>query len=473
MKKIFFGALLLLQCSFLFGQREIHILSVNDIHASIDNFPKFAAIADSLRGLYPDLIILSAGDNRTGNPVNDKYPESSRPVTEIMNAVGFAASAIGNHEFDAKIAGFRTQINRSDFHYLCANIYLPDSMRTHVYPYKFMEVNGVRIGILGVIQTNSQGIPDCHPKNVRNVTFRNADDVIKEYQWMRDQCDVMILLSHDGYAPDKVTAGKYPFLDVILGGHSHTLVKDGEMVNGVLVTQAKNKLNYATHVTVKVADGGVVEKKAETLDVAHFSRENEKIRALVDYYNNNEALAQTAVTVECDFSSKEELGNMECDALMEETGADIALQNGGGVRILSFPKGVMTLKDVYSLDPFGNTAVMYQMTGKEIGDFIMNNYDLDAKQIPYVSGIKYVMKVDAKTGTPKSIKIELLNGKKFKQDGVYKFVTNNYVSSTSTSQKKDKGTSLDIPCSELLIRWMAKKQKVCYSGSHRATVVME
>lgn len=473
MKRNLIGALLMLQCSFLFGQKEIHILSVNDIHATVDNFPKFAAVADSLRGLYPNLVILSAGDNRTGNPVNDKYPEPSRPITEMMNAVGFVASAIGNHEFDSKIAGLRTQINRSNFHYLCSNIFLPDTMRTYVYPYKFMEVDGVKIGILGTIQVNSQGIPDCHPNNVRNVTFRQPDDVIKDYQWMRSQCDVMVLLSHDGYVPDKETAAKYPFLDVILGGHSHTLVKDGEMVNGVLVTQAKNKLRYATHVIIKVSEGKIIEKKAETLDVEHFSKENAQLRALVDYYNENQALAKSAVTVECSFSSKEELGNMECDALSEETGADIAFQNGGGVRMSSFPQGTMTLKDVYSLDPFGNTAVMYELTGKEIEDFIMNNFDIDEKQMPFVSGIEYVMKIDAKTLTPKSIKIKFLDGRKFKQKEVYKFVTNNYVSSTSTSPKQDKGTNLNIACSDLLIRWMAKKQKVCYSGSHRATIIKE
>ena len=55
------------------GETEINILSVNDMHASVDMFPKFAALVDSLRGVYPDLLVFSAGDNRTGNPVNDQY----------------------------------------------------------------------------------------------------------------------------------------------------------------------------------------------------------------------------------------------------------------------------------------------------------------------------------------------------------------------------------------------------------------
>lgn len=473
MKKLLLGVLLSLQCSFIYAQKEVHVLSVNDIHATVDKFPKFAAVADSLRGLYPDLLVLSAGDNRTGNPVNDKYPETSRPITDMMNMVGFNVSAIGNHEFDSKLPGLRTQVDRSNFRYLCSNIFAPDSLRLHVYPYEFIEVGGVNVGILGTIQINSLGIPDSHPNNLVGIRFKRPDEVIKDYEWMRSQCDVMLLLSHDGYEADKVTAGKYPFIDAIIGGHSHTLVKDGEVVNGVLVTQAKNKLAYATHTTIKVSEGKVISKKAETIDVTNFSKENAQVRALVDYYNDNKELAKPAVIVEAPFSTKEELGNMEADALMEETGADIALQNGGGVRIKTFPAGVMTLKDVYSLDPFGNTAVMYNMTGKEIEDFIMNNFDIDEKQIPFVAGIKYVMKVDAKTLAPKSIKIQFLDGRKFKKDAVYKFVTNNYASSTSTSQKKDQGTSLDVPCSDLLLSWMSKKKSVDYTGSHRATVVAE
>lgn len=99
----------------ILAQKQVHILSVNDMHANIDNMPKLAAVADSLRSLYPELIILSGGDNRTGNPYNDRNAEPSRPMTELMNAIGFNASAIGNHEFDANIEGLRTQINRSRF----------------------------------------------------------------------------------------------------------------------------------------------------------------------------------------------------------------------------------------------------------------------------------------------------------------------------------------------------------------------
>ena len=62
------------------GEAEIAILSVNDMHANIDQFPKFATMVDSLRAVYPDLLLFSAGDNRTGNPVNDQYDPVNYPM---------------------------------------------------------------------------------------------------------------------------------------------------------------------------------------------------------------------------------------------------------------------------------------------------------------------------------------------------------------------------------------------------------
>ena len=102
------------------GETEIHILSVNDMHASIDMFPKFAALVDSLRGVHPDLLVFSAGDNRTGNPINDQYDPMNYPIIELMNRTGFDLSAVGNHEWDGNVVNFQHDIERAKFPFLCA-----------------------------------------------------------------------------------------------------------------------------------------------------------------------------------------------------------------------------------------------------------------------------------------------------------------------------------------------------------------
>ena len=103
-------------------KKEVHILSANDMHAAIECFPRLCFVADSLRALYPDLLILSAGDNRSGDPINDMYEIPAYPMVSLMNIVGFQASTLGNHEFDSGQEGLAKLINMSIFPYLCANI---------------------------------------------------------------------------------------------------------------------------------------------------------------------------------------------------------------------------------------------------------------------------------------------------------------------------------------------------------------
>lgn len=107
--------LILLTATSTATRREVHILSINDMHAAFDRFPQFATLADSLRQLYPDILILSAGDNRTGNPYNDLAAVPSRPMVELMNKTGFSYTALGNHEFDGGIDRLRETINNSWF----------------------------------------------------------------------------------------------------------------------------------------------------------------------------------------------------------------------------------------------------------------------------------------------------------------------------------------------------------------------
>jgi len=102
--------------------REVHILAVNDMHANLDQFPNFAALVDGIRAKHPNLLLFSAGDNRTGNPVNDMHPEPSLPMSTLMNKIGFNLSAVGNHEFDSGYLGFRRLVYRSHFRHVCANM---------------------------------------------------------------------------------------------------------------------------------------------------------------------------------------------------------------------------------------------------------------------------------------------------------------------------------------------------------------
>ena len=183
-------------------KKEVHILSANDMHAAIEAFPQLAAIADSLRALYPSLLIFSAGDNRTGDPLNDRYEIPAYPMVALMNQVGFNASTLGNHEFDSHQDGMARLINLSNFRHICANIQPDPVWGIHCIPYQVFDVEGVKVGVVGAVQIGSKGIPDSHPDNVKGISFQPVKETVQQYAWLRDQCDVTILLTHIGYEDD-------------------------------------------------------------------------------------------------------------------------------------------------------------------------------------------------------------------------------------------------------------------------------
>lgn len=449
--------------------REVTILAVNDMHASMERFPRFAALVDSVRSVYPDLLLFSAGDNCTGNPVNDMYEQRGYPMVALMNKVGFNLSAIGNHEFDFDIPAFRYLINQSNFHYVCANMQTPDTMRLHIDPFRFFDVNDVRIGVLGVVQRGASGYPDTHPSKLRGITFYASVKAANQYAWLRDQCDVYIMLAHEGYTESVELANSLPDLDVLISGHSHTTIDGGELHNGVLLTQAGSHLRYATLIKLQVEDGKVTKKEAQLLDVASFSKEDAEVKAMVHDFSQNEFLQRVLTQVVEDFTNPEELGCMATDALRIETGSDIALQNPGGVRIKSYPRGPMTVEQVYRLDPFGNEVIAYELTGEEVLRLIEAAYYADYKAPPYVSGIQYEITVD-KQGQITKLKVKMEDGSRFNLKKTYKVVLNSYLDKVSQYEKKDAGRSLFRTSSDYLIDFLEKQPAIDYKGVSRVTV---
>ena len=146
--------LALLITSTVLGQKkEVHILAVNDMHAQLDVFPQLAALIDSLRAEDPSLLVFSAGDNRTGNPVNDKYD-----VHSLSRLIGL-----------------------SSFRYICANIFPDDTTNIKTVPCQVFDVEGLKVGVIGAIQLSPKGIPSTHPDNISGIHFKPAEEVIPQY----------------------------------------------------------------------------------------------------------------------------------------------------------------------------------------------------------------------------------------------------------------------------------------------------
>ena len=171
-KRALILGLALLLVHFGYSQKkEVHILAVNDMHAAIEAFPQLSAIADSLRTLYPSLLIMVA----------------------LMNLMGFDATTLGNHEFDSN--SLPIVIPHSGFSYICANIFPSEETGLHIIPTKVFDVDGLKVGVIGVIQINQQGRPDTHPDNLKGIKFCLPKNAIRQYENFSHHCDVTILLS--------------------------------------------------------------------------------------------------------------------------------------------------------------------------------------------------------------------------------------------------------------------------------------
>lgn len=443
------------------GEGEIVILSVNDMHASIDQFPKFATMVDSLRTIYPDLLLFSAGDNRTGNPVNDQYDPVNYPMIELMNRLGFDLCTVGNHEWDANIGALHDDVERAKFPFLCANVTIPNDVDLDFEPFEIFESQGVKMAIIGMIEVRHDDIPGTHPDNVAKVSFKRPNIVLPQYKYLRDENDVVVLLSHCGFEDDMELAQANPWLDAIIGGHSHTLIDHPSQTNGVLITQSGSHLKYATLVKLKVKDHKVVNKEAVVLNVNGVRKEKPEIKQLVNEFNKAPQLNRALAVAKTKFENPEEVGCMMTDAIREISGADFAFQNTGGVRINYLNKGPITVKDVYSIDPFNNDVVVYKMTGAQVKKFILNSYRKNGGFPSFVSGMSYTVGDDER-----SVWVNM-DGGNFSTNKVYKVAMNSYMASTVTIESEDDGQSMFKTSEEMMIDFLLKHKEVDYQGVTR------
>ncbi len=463
---LFVGAAQL--CSVCAQRHEIHILAANDMHANLKLFPQLAALADSLREIDPSLLVFSAGDNCTGNPLNDKYVIPSYPVVALMNQVGFHASAVGNHEFDMQ--AFPRLIGLSNFRYLCANMFADDSTGIKTLPYQIFDVEGIKVGVVGVIQLGRNGTPSTHPANLHGVSFKPAREVLGQYEWLRKECDVLILLSHLGYTEDIEMTELFPWFDVVIGGHSHTQLVGNEVHNGILITQNKNKLKNVTYITLSLDSGRVVGKRAEYIDVKSRRRVNGLVESMVRHFSNNQAFQRVVAKAASSFRNKEELGCMMCDAYLEAYKTDIAIVNPGGVRIDSLSKGDITLLKVLEIDPFDNHAVVMNLTGEELLDMILAYSNGRVKSFPFSSGMR--CEVTADPDNPlriKSARLLTLDGEELDMNRQYTVATNSYIPSTTSyvnAVQIQKSHTVDV-----LMMFLEEKKIVDYQGVSRLTIL--
>lgn len=449
-------------------EQKIYVVSTNDMHANIDNFPKFAALMDSLRSVHPDLLLFGAGDNRSGNPINDRNAEPAKPMYELMNAVGFNLSCFGNHEWDDGPIALRNALGWANFPFVCANVTFDDTLQMpNVYPYAIFERNGLKIGVIGGIQVGENGLPDFHPKNGGGSHFVPFEEVLPKYLEELKDCNAIFLLTHIGYEDDRELAEKFPQVNAIFGGHSHTRVAEKQMVNGVLVTQAEAKVKFVTLSTFTLHDGKIVDVQSELLSIRDFPKRNEKVADMVREYNNDPYFSTVVANNLSAVESYESLGCLMTDAIRYTTGADMGFQNPGGVRYDTLSVRPVTIKDIFALDPFDNEIIQFTHSGEEIIRLMKSCFVTDHGPI-YCSGCSYKYKVDD-NGEMTDIVVTLENGKPLDLQAKYKIVMNSYMVSVFDYEHEDEGTTTFRTSNELMMEYLAQHPDLDYGKTTRVT----
>ena len=183
------------------------------------------------------VILLSAGDMFQGTPISDVF--QGRPVLEMMNGLHFDAMTLGNHEFDWGRTALAGIIESAAFPVLSANIvdragnYLPG-----VRPYIIVERKGVKIAVIGL--TTPETPYATKAENVKDLTFLDPAGVLPGLlaEVRRKGARLIVLLTHLGLDEDKRLAAAVKGIDVIVGGHSHTVVTDPVTVGRTIIVQA-------------------------------------------------------------------------------------------------------------------------------------------------------------------------------------------------------------------------------------------
>lgn len=446
--------------------REFVIISTNDIHAQIDRFPQLAAFIQQKRAESEEVIVVDAGDRFSGNPYVDNAIEKGEPIIQLMNKVGFEVACMGNHDFDYGQKVLKKRFSEANFPVICANINSEESRLGQMLPYEMIEKGGLKFCFLSLIETGANHIPATNPANLENISFRYFKDVAKEYKQLESDCDVMIGLTHLGFANDSLLALVMPEFDVIVGGHSHTVIRDPRVINGVLVTQTGSNLNYVGVTTLKFEGKKLIDKSYSLISLKDFGGADQEVALMVQEINNRPEFKKVLGEATIDLKFKENVASLMTDAMCRAVGADFAFYNKGGVRLNSIPQGPITMEMVYKIEPFANYIVRHKWTLPQMKEFILKDYnrgkDKDKRYINYfISDGKYEIIRDNR-GDGVDVKFYDKRGELLKDNGkFYDLAFSNYVASSNPYVAGGENTNVYI--ADAIAEYLTEKRQIAYN----------
>ncbi len=432
-------------------EKKLVIMHLNDTHGRVEEgkydgmgYARVKTLVDLERESNDNVLLIDAGDTVHGTVFAALSKGES--VVDIMNTMDYTAMAPGNHDFNYGLDRLEELSDKMNFELLASNVEYKEDGTTAFKPYIIKEIDGMKIGILGV--STPETAYKTNPTNVEAVTFTNPISTAKKAvsDMSKEGVNYIIAVSHlgmdeDSYYTSIRLAEEVEGIDLIVDGHSHTTLKNGLAVGDTMIVQAgfydKNlgKVEISLHtdgttdttaslITKDYAMENVAKDAGINKTIDNIKVENEKITSVVvgetDIYLDGERNhVRTGET---------NLGNLLTTAMIDKTGADMALTNGGGIRA-SIKEGNITKGDVISVLPFGNYVVVLEVTGQDIIDALENglqSYPNARGAFPHFAGIN--VKFDpSQPAFSRVSAVTLANGETLDPSKTYTLATNDFM----------------------------------------------
>ncbi|HEV8385458.1 MAG TPA: 5'-nucleotidase C-terminal domain-containing protein, partial [Candidatus Acidoferrales bacterium] len=392
---------------------HITLLGTTDLHGNI--FPvdyylnqpanrglaKIATLVRQVRSEEKNVLLLDSGDTIQGTPLAyyfaRKDTSKPNPTIAAMNALGYEAMALGNHEFNFGLAPLWKAKRESKFPWLAANLRQRYKSGVERFaPYIIRNVGGVRVAIVGFV---TPGVPRWEiPANYKGYQFELIPDAARRViPEVRKKADVVVVIAHSGLERDPQTGETYsdqmsnenavgalaeqvPGIDVIMFGHSHRELPE-KIINGVLLVQAKNWGQSLARVDVELeradARWKIASKHSTTIPVTDAVAADPEILKLAQpYHDATEKYLDTPIATSdksLDGSTARYEDHPFVDqihkAQLEYGKADVSLATMFFLR-LQIPAGKVTLRQIAGLYIYENTLYTVEMNGKQLREVL-------------------------------------------------------------------------------------------------------
>lgn len=426
------------------------VMHTNDTHAHLDNAARRAAKVKEVRSQTQNNILLDAGDVFSGDLYFTKW--NGLADLKLMNMMGYDAMTFGNHEFDkgpgvladflggngaAVDPGNKHKFEAPAFPIVSSNVDVSkepklnrfaqkpavlkagEPKETGIYPYILLDVNGEKVAVFGLTTEDTSYTSSPGANIAFNDAYQTAEKTVKDIK-EKEKVNKIIALTHIGYSRDLELAKKVQGIDLIIGGHTHTLVDRLEVVPNqepTIVAQAKDYGQFLGRVDVAFDEDGIVQtgkSGSRLIAIDENTAEDKDAKGILDGFKNEIEDLKTEVVGIADVpldgtrehvrSKETNLGNFIADGMLRKAkqagGADIAITNGGGIRS-GIDKGPVTLGEVLTVMPFGNTLYAADLTGAQIKEALehgVSQVEEGGGAFPHVAGLTYTFTLNKPKG---------------------------------------------------------------------------